>query len=171
MHVDVIWLMFVVVFLPVEQHYAGLVLSRRIDSSQSKIYAFYKQKNKDMGLDGHLWLPYVSQVCMVRLGKWENRGLKSFSMKKSSFLVPIRILTCFFVVVGLLSQILAVPKTTCSLAGRPRWTPDFTVETQTPGRISPSWLMWPQLVQTDGRKQRFMLSSGMNGKAQLCLSW
>ncbi|XP_037549952.1 semaphorin-7A-like [Nematolebias whitei] len=51
-----------------EQHYVGLVLSRRNDSSQNKIYAFYKQKNKDTRLDGDMWLSYVSQVCMSDTG-------------------------------------------------------------------------------------------------------
>ncbi|XP_017284144.1 semaphorin-7A isoform X2 [Kryptolebias marmoratus] len=55
-----------------EQHYVGLVLSRRNDSSQNKIYAFYKQKNEGAGLDEDMWLPYVSQVCMSDTGGPKN---------------------------------------------------------------------------------------------------
>lgn len=50
-----------------EQHYVGLVLSRRRDEPlQDKVYAFYKEKNTDTNMLSHRWLPFVSQVCMVR---------------------------------------------------------------------------------------------------------
>ncbi|KAK5604926.1 hypothetical protein CRENBAI_006521 [Crenichthys baileyi] len=52
-----------------EQYYVGLVLSRRqYEVSQNKVYAFYKEKNKDTQLDSDMWLPYVSQVCMADAG-------------------------------------------------------------------------------------------------------
>lgn len=55
------------VCLSSEQHYVGLVLSRREDNHlQDKVYAFYNEKNRDTGLSSEMWLPYVTQVCMVR---------------------------------------------------------------------------------------------------------
>ncbi|KAM4744100.1 semaphorin-7A [Anableps anableps] len=52
-----------------EQYYLGLVLSRREDEPlQNKVYAFFKQKNKDTGLGSDMWLPFVSQVCMADAG-------------------------------------------------------------------------------------------------------
>ncbi|KAM4592356.1 semaphorin-7A [Odontesthes bonariensis] len=56
-----------------EQHYVGLVLSQRGgEPSQDRIYAFYKQKNKDRGLYSEMWLPFVSQVCMTDIGGPKN---------------------------------------------------------------------------------------------------
>ncbi|XP_067451742.1 semaphorin-7A-like [Thunnus thynnus] len=56
-----------------EQHYVGLVLSkRREDESQNKVYAFYKEKNKDTGLYSEKWLPFVTQVCMADIGGPKN---------------------------------------------------------------------------------------------------
>lgn len=61
------------VFLSVEQYYLGLVLSKREDDPlQNKVYSFYKQKNKDISPGTNMWLPFVSQVCMVRYSEWEN---------------------------------------------------------------------------------------------------
>ena len=55
------------VFLFLEHYYVGLVLSRQEDNPmQDKVYAFYKEKNRDKGLDSEMWLPFVTQVCMVR---------------------------------------------------------------------------------------------------------
>ncbi|KAM3876906.1 semaphorin-7A [Diretmus argenteus] len=52
-----------------EQQYLGLVLSTgRSDRLQDKVYAFYKEKNTDVGLDSDLWLPFVAQVCMADHG-------------------------------------------------------------------------------------------------------
>ncbi|XP_029904587.1 semaphorin-7A [Myripristis murdjan] len=57
-----------------EQQYVGLVLSRqRDDPLQDKLYAFYKEKNTDFGMDSDMWLPFVSQVCMADKG-----GSKSY---------------------------------------------------------------------------------------------
>ncbi|XP_030614097.1 semaphorin-7A-like isoform X2 [Archocentrus centrarchus] len=56
-----------------EQYYVGLVLSRRKeDPSQSRVYGFYKEKNKDRGLYSKLWLPFVTQVCMTDVGGSKN---------------------------------------------------------------------------------------------------
>ncbi|XP_030581836.1 semaphorin-7A-like [Archocentrus centrarchus] len=56
-----------------EQYYVGLVLSRRKeDPSQSRVYGFYKEKNKDRGLYSKLWLPFVTQVCMTDVGGPKN---------------------------------------------------------------------------------------------------
>lgn len=53
--------------LSTEQHYVGLVLSRPKDNHlQDKVYAFYNERNKDTGAHSSTWLPYVTQVCMVR---------------------------------------------------------------------------------------------------------
>ncbi|XP_071753447.2 semaphorin-7A [Centroberyx gerrardi] len=52
-----------------EQQYVGLVLSRRReDPLQDKVYAFYKEKNTDLGYDSDMWLPFVAQVCMADHG-------------------------------------------------------------------------------------------------------
>ncbi|XP_053172768.1 semaphorin-7A [Scomber japonicus] len=55
-----------------EQYYVGLVRSEREDVSQNRIYAFYKEKNKDTSLDSEMWLPYVTQVCMNDKGGPKN---------------------------------------------------------------------------------------------------
>lgn len=53
--------------MSLEQHYVGLVLSRQKDNPlQDKVYGFYKEKNRDKGLDSEMWVPYVTRVCMVR---------------------------------------------------------------------------------------------------------
>nr|XP_020514341.1 semaphorin-7A-like [Labrus bergylta] len=52
-----------------EQHYVGLVISRQAeDPSQDKVFAFYKEKNRDSDLYSGMWLPFVSQVCMSDRG-------------------------------------------------------------------------------------------------------
>lgn len=53
------------VSLSSEQHYVGLMLSRQKDHLQDKVYAFYNEKNRDTGLYSEVWLPFVTQVCMV----------------------------------------------------------------------------------------------------------
>uniref|UniRef100_A0A3Q3L2L8 Semaphorin-7A-like n=1 Tax=Mastacembelus armatus TaxID=205130 RepID=A0A3Q3L2L8_9TELE len=56
-----------------EQYYVGLMLSRRRDDPlQDKVYAFYKEKNKDTGFHSDMWLPYVTQVCMADIGGPKN---------------------------------------------------------------------------------------------------
>ncbi|XP_076600205.1 semaphorin-7A [Chaetodon auriga] len=54
-----------------EQHYVGLMLSKQEDL-QDKVYAFYKEKNKDSALYSEMWLPFVTQVCMADLGGPKN---------------------------------------------------------------------------------------------------
>lgn len=45
----------------------GLMLSRRRDDSlQDRVYAFYKEKNSAKDMDDDMWLPFVTQACMVR---------------------------------------------------------------------------------------------------------
>ncbi|KAL6112761.1 uncharacterized protein ACO6RY_11199 [Pungitius sinensis] len=53
-----------------EQHYVGLVLSRHKDPKESKVYAFYREKNKDM--NSEMWLPFVTRVCTVDSGGSKN---------------------------------------------------------------------------------------------------
>ncbi|XP_030269967.1 semaphorin-7A-like [Sparus aurata] len=56
-----------------EQHYVGLVLSRQKDNPlQDKVYGFYKEKNRDKGLDSEMWVPYVTRVCMADKGGHKN---------------------------------------------------------------------------------------------------
>ncbi|XP_029942813.1 semaphorin-7A-like [Salarias fasciatus] len=56
-----------------EQHYAGLVLSRRIDSPlQDRVYAFYKQRNRDTRVNSEMWTSFVTQVCMSDVGGPKN---------------------------------------------------------------------------------------------------
>ncbi|GAA6230449.1 semaphorin-7A-like [Lates japonicus] len=56
-----------------EQHYVGLMLSRQRDNpSQDKVYAFYKEKNRDTGFHSDMWLPFVTQVCMSDTGGPKN---------------------------------------------------------------------------------------------------
>ncbi|KAJ3593679.1 hypothetical protein NHX12_006013 [Muraenolepis orangiensis] len=54
--------------LAVEHQYLGLVASRKGDSTQDKLYAFFKEKNTDRGLECDVWLPFVAQVCMADKG-------------------------------------------------------------------------------------------------------
>ncbi|XP_029354207.1 semaphorin-7A [Echeneis naucrates] len=56
-----------------EQYYLDLVISRREDSLQDKVYAFYKEKNTKEGLLSDLWLPFVTQVCMADIGGPKNQ--------------------------------------------------------------------------------------------------
>ncbi|XP_044060115.1 semaphorin-7A-like [Siniperca chuatsi] len=57
----------------IEQHYVGLVLSRRRDIPlQDRVYAFYKEKNRDTGLHSEMWLPFVTQICMADTGGPKN---------------------------------------------------------------------------------------------------
>ncbi|XP_041644355.1 semaphorin-7A-like [Cheilinus undulatus] len=52
-----------------EQHYVGLVVSRqKEDPLQDKVFAFYKEKNRDTALYSGMWLPFVTQVCMADKG-------------------------------------------------------------------------------------------------------
>uniref|UniRef100_A0A3P8SG89 Sema domain-containing protein n=1 Tax=Amphiprion percula TaxID=161767 RepID=A0A3P8SG89_AMPPE len=56
-----------------EQYYVGLMLSRgREDPLQDRVYAFYKQKNRDKGLYSEMWMPFVTQVCMADIGGPKN---------------------------------------------------------------------------------------------------
>uniref|UniRef100_A0A3Q2X3E8 Semaphorin-7A-like n=1 Tax=Haplochromis burtoni TaxID=8153 RepID=A0A3Q2X3E8_HAPBU len=55
-----------------EQHYVGLVLSKREDPSQNRVYGFYKEKTEDTGLFSEMWLPFVTQVCMTDVGGPKN---------------------------------------------------------------------------------------------------
>ncbi|KAM8762855.1 semaphorin-7A isoform 1-T1 [Acanthopagrus schlegelii] len=56
-----------------EQHYVGLVLSRQKDDPlQDKVYGFYKEKNRDTGLDSEMWIPFVTRVCMADKGGHKN---------------------------------------------------------------------------------------------------
>ncbi|KAM7014896.1 semaphorin-7A [Tautogolabrus adspersus] len=50
-----------------EQHYVGLVISRQ-EPLQDKVFAFYKEKNRNADLYSGMWLPFVSQVCMADRG-------------------------------------------------------------------------------------------------------
>ncbi|XP_049573054.1 semaphorin-7A isoform X2 [Syngnathus scovelli] len=61
------------VVLPVEQHYLGLVMSKRKDEPlQDKVYAFYKERNKDLNVWSSTWLPYISQFCLADMGGPKN---------------------------------------------------------------------------------------------------
>ncbi|XP_034729177.1 semaphorin-7A isoform X1 [Etheostoma cragini] len=54
-----------------EQHYVGLVPIRREDDPmQSKVYAFFKEKNT--GVYSEMWLPFVTRVCMEDRGGIKN---------------------------------------------------------------------------------------------------
>ncbi|XP_029987109.1 semaphorin-7A [Sphaeramia orbicularis] len=55
-----------------EQYYVGLMVGRQVDPGQDKVYAFYKEKNEDPGLDNEMWLPFVTQVCMSDIGGPKN---------------------------------------------------------------------------------------------------
>ncbi|KAK1891914.1 Semaphorin-7A [Dissostichus eleginoides] len=56
-----------------EQHYVGLVPSRRRDDTlQGKVFGFYKEKNKDPGLYSDMWIPFVTRVCMGDRGGPKN---------------------------------------------------------------------------------------------------
>ncbi|XP_034039381.1 semaphorin-7A isoform X2 [Thalassophryne amazonica] len=56
-----------------EQHYVGLMLSRRPENNQQdRIYAFYNEKNRDPSMDASMWLPFVTQVCMADKGGRKN---------------------------------------------------------------------------------------------------
>ncbi|KAM9408687.1 semaphorin-7A isoform 2-T2 [Pholidichthys leucotaenia] len=56
-----------------EQHYVGLISSRRKeDHLQDRVYAFYRQKNKETGLYSEMWIPFVTQVCMSDVGGPKN---------------------------------------------------------------------------------------------------
>ncbi|XP_019935275.2 semaphorin-7A-like [Paralichthys olivaceus] len=56
-----------------EQYYVGLMLSRRRDDPlQDKVFAFYKEKNRDTHLLDDMWIPYVTQVCMADIGGRKN---------------------------------------------------------------------------------------------------
>ncbi|XP_061562895.1 semaphorin-7A-like [Cololabis saira] len=56
-----------------EEYYVGLTLSRRPDDPlQDRVYAFFKQKNRDRELYSEMWLPFVSQVCMSDVGGPKN---------------------------------------------------------------------------------------------------
>uniref|UniRef100_A0AAQ4QTV7 Sema domain-containing protein n=1 Tax=Gasterosteus aculeatus aculeatus TaxID=481459 RepID=A0AAQ4QTV7_GASAC len=55
-----------------EQHYVGLVLSREKEPDKSKVYAFYREKNKDQGMYSEMWLAFVTRVCTVDRGGSKN---------------------------------------------------------------------------------------------------
>ncbi|KAF0043517.1 hypothetical protein F2P81_004854 [Scophthalmus maximus] len=56
-----------------EQHFVGLMLSRRRDDSlQDRVYAFYKEKNSAKDMDDDMWLPFVTQACMADIGGPKN---------------------------------------------------------------------------------------------------
>ncbi|KAM9366667.1 semaphorin-7A [Symphorus nematophorus] len=56
-----------------EHHYVGLMLSRQRDNpTQDKVYAFYREKNRDSSLDSEMWIPFVTQVCMADIGGPKN---------------------------------------------------------------------------------------------------
>ncbi|XP_008275861.1 semaphorin-7A [Stegastes partitus] len=56
-----------------EQYYVGLMLSGGRDAPlQDRVYAFYRQKNRDKGLYSEMWLPFVTQVCMADVGGPKN---------------------------------------------------------------------------------------------------
>ncbi|XP_037340494.2 semaphorin-7A-like [Pungitius pungitius] len=55
-----------------EQHYVGLVLSRHEDPKESKVYAFYREKNKEEDMNSDMWLPFVTRVCTVDSGGSKN---------------------------------------------------------------------------------------------------
>ncbi|XP_040900279.1 semaphorin-7A-like [Toxotes jaculatrix] len=68
-----------------EQHYVGLMLSRRSnDSLQDKVYAFYKEKNRDSGLQSDMWLPFVTQVCMADTGGPKNKMQSSWTSQTNA---------------------------------------------------------------------------------------
>ncbi|XP_024151947.2 semaphorin-7A [Oryzias melastigma] len=69
-----------------EQHFVGLMLSKRENSLQDRIYAFYKQKNKDTALDSDKWIPFVSQVCTADIG-----GRKNLLMNKWTSMMNARL--------------------------------------------------------------------------------
>ncbi|XP_074522888.1 semaphorin-7A [Halichoeres trimaculatus] len=52
-----------------EQHYVGLLLNKqRENPSQDRVFAFYREKNRDTSLDSRMWIPLVTQVCMADIG-------------------------------------------------------------------------------------------------------
>ncbi|XP_026233577.1 semaphorin-7A-like [Anabas testudineus] len=56
-----------------EQHYVSLMpIRERSNPLQDKVYAFYKEKNKDTRLDSEMWLPFVTRICMADLGGPKN---------------------------------------------------------------------------------------------------
>lgn len=58
-----------------EQHYVELIASKqdRINGvPQDKIYGFYNEKNTDTDMYGHMWKPYVTQICMTDIGGPKN---------------------------------------------------------------------------------------------------
>ncbi|XP_029282393.1 semaphorin-7A [Cottoperca gobio] len=68
-----------------EQHYVGLVpIRRRDDPLQSKVFAFYKEKNRDTELFSEMWLPFVSRVCMRDRGGPKNTLQCSWTSQMSA---------------------------------------------------------------------------------------
>ncbi|XP_020797104.2 semaphorin-7A isoform X2 [Boleophthalmus pectinirostris] len=58
-----------------EQHYIKLIVSkqeRKNNVLQDKIYGFYNEKNKDADIYSDMWMPFVTQICMI-----DNGGPKS----------------------------------------------------------------------------------------------
>lgn len=52
-----------------EQHYVGLLINRQKENpSQDRVFAFYREKNRDTSLDSRMWVPFVTQVCMADIG-------------------------------------------------------------------------------------------------------
>ncbi|TNN64013.1 Semaphorin-7A [Liparis tanakae] len=59
-------------FALLEQHYVGLVLSRQNEPLRSRLYAFYREKNRDTGLNSDMWIPFVARVCTGDRGGPKN---------------------------------------------------------------------------------------------------
>ncbi|XP_054464148.1 semaphorin-7A isoform X2 [Anoplopoma fimbria] len=55
-----------------EQHYVGLVHGRQTEPLNSKVYAFYREKNSDKGVSSGMWLPFVTRVCTADRGGRKN---------------------------------------------------------------------------------------------------
>lgn len=61
------WIQVLCVCVSSEQYYVELVVSRREDEpSQDKLFAFYNEKNRHQSLYSDIWIPFVSQVCLVK---------------------------------------------------------------------------------------------------------
>ncbi|XP_042339755.1 semaphorin-7A isoform X2 [Plectropomus leopardus] len=68
-----------------EQHYVGLVISKQKDNHlQNKVYAFYKEKNRETDLDSEMWLPFVTRVCMADRGGPKNTLQSSWTSQMSA---------------------------------------------------------------------------------------
>ncbi|XP_061621456.1 semaphorin-7A [Phyllopteryx taeniolatus] len=71
-----------------EQHYLGLVMSKHRDEPlQDKVYAFYKERNKDLNVFSSTWLPYVSQFCLADMGGPKNNMQFTWTSQMSARLL------------------------------------------------------------------------------------